>query len=126
MILVLAGFCLPMFGTSGGIFGNWFEASGFHFIAIGKPVVSCGAVCTLAGGILGIAASIFSIKKDIRALKMSGILISIIGGFILVVGFAKYPETKMLTGGILKVGKIGFYTVLVGWILGINGYLYRK
>ena len=54
------------------------------------------------------------------------LLVSIIGGIILVIGFSQNRIYAFIGKGFIKHAAVGFYLVLAGWIAGIIGYLSSK
>lgn len=122
MAVVAIGFCCPMFK---GIFGS--SANGFKFINFkNSGFVSIGAVLIFIGAIAGIIVKFVpSLKK--KKLDFLFLIVSIVGGVILLVGF-------MTNGGIYKaIGKsllknaiVGFYMIIVGWVIAIIGYFSAK
>lgn len=127
MVLIVVGFCLPMFGVGGNLFQGGLKTNGWNYIKFSSNTgfTTIGALCIIAGAILGLVSCFVSLGND-KMMKMLGILISIVGGIILIIGFNQNPLTKAIAKGFLKCAKVGFYTVLAGWVCGILGYLSSK
>ena len=120
MALIVLGFCLPMFSGMG------INPNGFKFINFKNGgVVSIGALFIIIGGIAGFV-SCFVKMKNVNFIKMIALLVSIIGGIILVIGFSQNRIYAFIGKGFIKHAAVGFYLVLAGWIAGIIGYLSSK
>ena len=104
MALIVLGFCLPMFSGMG------INPNGFKFINFKN------------GGFV----SCFVKMKNVNFIKMIALLVSIIGGIILVIGFSQNRIYAFIGKGFIKHAAVGFYLVLAGWIAGIIGYLSSK
>ncbi len=119
--LVAVGFCLPMFKGLGT------TPSGFKFInfdnfgatTIAALLIFCEAV---AGGVF----CFVSAGKNTSLIRLLCIVISIIGGVILIVKFNDNWLTKSIGKGFIKHAYIGFYMVLVGWVAGLIGAVLKK
>ncbi|MBQ0003261.1 MAG: hypothetical protein KBT21_06965 [Treponema sp.] len=116
MALVVIGFCLPMFS---GFLGS---SNGFKFINFkNSGFVTIGALFIIVGGIAGLAACFL---PQLSGLKFVFLLLSIVGGVILVVGFLTNGGIyKAIGKGILKHATVGFYCLLAGWVVAIVGTL---
>ena len=120
MALIVLGFCLPMFSGMG------INPNGFKFINFkNSGFVSIGALFIIIGGIAGFV-SCFVKMKNVNFIKMIALLVSIIGGIILVIGFSQNRIYAFIGKGFIKHAAVGFYLVLAGWIAGIIGYLSSK
>ena len=120
MALIVLGFCLPMFSGMG------INPNGFKFINFKNGgFVSIGALFIIIGGIAGFV-SCFVKMKNVNFIKMIALLVSIIGGIILVIGFSQNRIYAFIGKGFIKHAAVGFYLVLAGWIAGIIGYLSSK
>ena len=120
MALIVLGFCLPMFSGMG------INPNGFKFIHLTNGgFVSIGALFIIIGGIAGFV-SCFVKMKNVNFIKMIALLVSIIGGIILVIGFSQNRIYAFIGKGFIKHAAVGFYLVLAGWIAGIIGYLSSK
>lgn len=114
MALVVLGFCMPMFS---GFLGS---ANGFQFINFkNSGFVTIGALLVIVGGIAGLAACFL---PQLSGMKFIFLLVSIIGGVILVVGFLTNGGIyKAIGKGIIKHATFGFYCLLAGWVVAIVG-----
>lgn len=114
MALVVVGFCCPMFS---GFLGS---ANGWQFINFkNSGFVTIGALLIIAGGIAGLAACFL---PQLSGMKFLFLVISIVGGIILVIGFATNGGIyKAIGKGLIKHATFGFYAIIVGWIVGILG-----
>ena len=120
MALIVLGFCLPMFSGMG------INPNGFKFINFKNGgFVSIGALFIIIGGIAGFV-SCFVKMKNVNFIKMIALLVSIIGGIILVIGFSHNIIYAFIGNFFIKHAAVGFYLVLAGWIAGIIGYLSSK
>lgn len=118
MALVAVGFCCPMFK---GVFGS--TANGFKFINFdNSSFVTIGALLIFVGAIAGVALSFVKAKNG-NMLKFLALVLTIAGGIILVIGFNQSKAYKVLAKGFLKNAYIGFYMILVGWVVAIVGKL---
>lgn len=115
MALAAIGFCCPMIK---GLFGS--SANGFNFINFDNSgFVTIGALLIFIGAVAGVLACFV---PQLKSLKFIFLIVSIVGGVILIVGF-------MTNGGIYKaIGKhllknamFGFYLVIAGWIVALIG-----
>ena len=79
----------------------------------------------IIGGIAGFV-SCFVKMKNVNFIKMIALLVSIIGGIILVIGFSQNRIYAFIGKGFIKHAAVGLYLVLAGWIAGIIGYLSSK
>lgn len=125
MVLVVVGFCLPMFGLGGNIFEGGFKTNGFSYIGDKGTFITIGALCIFIGAVLGIVYSLGVLGAN-KTIKLVALLVTVVGGIILVVGFNQNAVYKVIAKGFLKHAKIGFYAILAGWIAGIVGYLTDK
>ncbi|MBR1639875.1 MAG: hypothetical protein IJ688_10865 [Treponema sp.] len=121
MALTVIGFCCPMFK---GLFGS--SANGFEFIKnIDKGgFVAIGALLIFVGAVAGVVAQFV---PQLKGLKLIFLLASIVGGVILVVGFLTNGGIyKAIGKGLLKHATVGFYLVIVGWVVACVGYFTSK
>lgn len=121
--LVAIGFCVPMFkGNVLGVKTNGFDYMNFKnfgWMTIAALLIFCGAV-------LGVLFSFISVGKSTGLLRLVCIIVSIVGGVILFIKFNDNFLTKTIGKGFLKHAFIGFYMILVGWILGLVGAITNK
>ena len=118
--LVAVGFCLPMFkgalaSYNGFKFINFKE---FGWVTISALLIFCGAVAGIVFCFVG--------GKSASLIKLVCIIVSIVGGVILFIKFNDNFLTKAIGKGILKHAYIGFYMVIVGWVLGLVGAITNK
>lgn len=120
MALVAIGFCCPMFK---GLFGS--TANGFKFINFkNSGFVTIGALLVFAGAIAGV---IGCFVPSLSILKMVGLIVSVVGGVILVIGFTTNGGVyKAIGKGFIKHATFGFYMIIAGWVLGLVGFLTNK
>lgn len=120
MALVAIGFCCPMFK---GIFGS--TANGFKFINFDNSgFVTIGALLVFVGAIVGIVGCFL---PNLSILKLVGLIVSIVGGVVLVIGFTTNGGVyKAIGKGFLKHATFGFYMVVAGWIVALVGYVMKK
>lgn len=120
-LLVAIGFCVPMFkglGTSPNGF-KFINFDNFGWMTIAALLIFCGAV-------LGVVFSFVSAGKSTGLLRLICIIVSIVGGVILVINFNDNFLTKAIGKGFIKHAYIGFYMILVGWVLGLVGAITNK
>lgn len=125
MALVAIGFCCPMFS---GTFGS---SNGFKFINFDNGgFTTIGALLIFVGAVLGVAVVVLGMVgikvPSVKLLKLIALIVTIVGGIVLVIGFNDSKIYKAIAKGLLKHAYVGFYMVLVGWVAGIVGYLMEK
>ena len=119
--LVAVGFCLPMFKGLGT------TPSGFKFINFDNfGATTIAALLIFCGAVAGVVFCFVSAGKNTSLIRLLCIVISIIGGVILIVKFNDNWLTKSIGKGFIKHAYIGFYMVLVGWIAGLVGAVLKK
>jgi hypothetical protein len=121
MALVAIGFCVPMFKGL-GIKTNGFDYMSFKnfgWTTIAALLIFCGAV-------LGVLFCFISAGKSTSLLRLICVIASIAGGVILFIKFNDNFMTKAIGKGFLKHAFIGFYMILVGWVLGLVGAITNK
>ncbi len=121
MALVAIGFCVPMFKGL-GIKTNGFDYMSFKnfgWTTIAALLIFCGAV-------LGVLFCFISAGKSTSLLRLICVIASIAGGVILFIKFNDNFMTKAIGKGFLKHAYIGFYMILVGWVLGLVGAITNK
>lgn len=124
MTLVVIGFCCPMFS---GVLGT--SSNGFKFINFkNSSFVTIGALLIFVGAVAGIVFNFVSIKgMDSGTLKLIALIVSIVGGAILVIGFTTSGGVyKVLGKALLKHAAAGFYLVIAGWIVALLGKFISK
>ena len=119
MALVVIGFCCPMFS---GFLGS---ANGFKFINFDNSgFVTIGALLIFAGAVAALAAEFV---PQISGFKFLFLIASIVGGVILVIGFTTNGGIyKAIGKGFLKHATVGFYLVIVGWVVALAGHFTNK
>lgn len=119
--LVAVGFCLPMFKGLGTTPSGWKFVSfdNFGWTTIAALLIFCGAA-------LGIVFSLVSAGKSTSLIRLVCVIVSIVGGVILIIKFNDNWLTKTIGKGFIKHAYIGFYMVLVGWVLGLVGAITKK
>ena len=122
VLLVVIGFCLPMF--KGKLLGT--TSNGFSFINFDNfGWSSLAAILIFAGALLG-AIFCFVKTKNASLLKLICIIVSIVGGAIFFIKFSDNAVAKIIGKGFLKHAYIGFYAIVVGWIVGLFGAITHK
>ncbi len=119
--LVAIGFCLPMFKSAVK------SPNGFNFINFDHfGATTVAALLIFCGAIAGAVFCFISIGKNTSLVRLLCIVISIIGGIILIVKFNDNWLTKQIGKGFIKHAYIGFYMIVVGWIAGLFGGITNK
>ena len=119
--LVAVGFCLPMFKGLGT------TPSGFKFINFDNfGATTIAALLIFCGAVAGVVFCFVSAGKNTSLIRLLCIVISIIGGVLLIVKFNDNWLTKSIGKGFIKHAYIGFYMVLVGWVAGLIGAVLKK
>lgn len=120
MAVTLIGFCLPMFSGALGSSGNGFSFINFDrstFVTIGALLIAIGAIAGVAIALLG--------KGD--QLEWIALAVSIAGGVILVLGFTTNGGIyKAIAKNMIKHSTIGFWMVVVGWVVAAVGKVLKK
>ena len=125
MALVVVGFICPMFQIS--FFGLASASSnGFNFINFDNfGFTTIGAIMIFAGAVLGLVYC-FVGGKNSKMLKLVGLLVSIAGGLVLIIGYSDNMFSKGIGKFFIDIATYGFYMVIAGWIAGIIGYITNK
>ena len=114
MALVVIGFFLPMF-KAGPL-----EPNGWDFLNFKEfGFVTIGGLLILIGAVLGVLAALNVVKG--KSLKLIALVVSIVGGVVLFIGFNDNRLYQVIAKGFLKHAYIGFYVVLAGWVAGLIG-----
>ena len=122
MALVVIGFCVPMF--KGKLFGG--TSNGFDFINFDNfGFVTIGALLIFVGAVVGLVFS-FNIISKSDLVKLIALIVSIVGGVVLVIGFNQDRLYQTIAKGFLKTAYVGFYMIIVGWIVSLLGYIMKK
>jgi len=123
VLLVAIGFCVPMFkGSVIGAKTNGFDYMNFKnfgWMTIAALLIFCGAVA-------GVLFCFVGAGKSTGLIRLICIIASIVGGVILIIKFNDNFLTKTIGKGFLKHAFIGFYMILVGWVLGLVGAITNK
>lgn len=119
MLAVIVGFICPMFDIKIAV------ANGFDFIDFkSSSFVSIGAILIFAGAVAGVIAAFL---PKMKMLKVIGLVVTIIGGIILVIGFTTNGGVyKMIGKALFKTATYGFYIVLAGWVVALVGFATNK
>jgi len=120
VLLVAIGFCVPMFKGL-GIKTNGFDYMNFKNFGL----TTIAALLIFCGAVLGVVFC-FVGGKNTSMLKLVCIIISIVGGVILIIKFNDNWLTKQIGKGFIKHAYIGFYMIIVGWVLGLVGAVTNK
>jgi len=120
LALVVVGFLCPMFKSSLA------DLNGFDFLNFEDfGFVTIGGLFIFIGAIAGVVLNFVKIKNA-KMLKLVSLIVSIAGGVILVIGFNDNGVYKFLAKGLLNHAYIGFYVVIVGWIVALLGHFSSK
>ena len=129
MALVVIGFICPMFKMSVSAFGKTLASStanGFHFIDFDKfNFVDVGALLIFIGACLGLIFCFVPVSSA-DMIKLICLIVSIAGGIVLVIGFTQDDMYKFIGKQFFKHAYIGFYMILVGWVVGLVGWITKK
>ena len=120
MALVVIGFICPMFDLFIG------TLNGFDFINFKEfGITTIGALLIIAGAVLGLVFC-FVGGKNSGMLKLVGLLVSIAGGVVLIIGYSDNMFSRGIGKFFVDVATYGFYMILAGWIVGVVGYVMKK
>jgi zinc transporter ZupT len=84
--------------------------------------VTIGSLCIFIGALLG---AILTFTKSHLG-RLIALILSIVGGVILFIGINENEIYKLIAKGFFKNAFIGFYFILVGWVLGLVGWILKK
>lgn len=119
MALVVIGFICPVFD-----FG--IKENGFDFINFDNfGFKTIGALLIIAGAVLGLVFC-FVGGKNSGMLKLVGLLVSIAGGVVLIIGYNDNMFSKGIGKFLIDNATYGFYMILAGWVVGVVGYVMKK
>lgn len=126
MLLAVIGFCCPMFKINLGFLGSS-SANGFKFINFDRSTfVTIGALLIFIGAVAGVVFSFLS-GTNMNMLRLLALIVSIVGGVVLVIGFTTNGAIyKEIGKGFLKYAFVGFYMILAGWVIALVGWLMKK
>ena len=117
--LTAIGFICPVFGKGRG------AMNGFDLVTKNSSAISIGVILVFAGAIAAIILCFLKVKNA-RLLKLVALVVSIVGGVILVVRMNDNAISKLVGKGFLKHTAVGFYLIIVGWILSLVGFVKSK
>ena len=117
--LTAIGFICPVFGKGRG------AMNGFDLVTENSSAISIGVILVFAGAIAAIILCFLKVKNA-RFLKLLALVVSIVGGVILVVRMNDNALSKLVGKGFLKHTAVGFYLIIVGWILSLVGFVKSK
>lgn len=102
------------------------SANGFKFINFDNSgFVTIGALLIIIGAIAGLVLCFVPVNNG-DTLKFVALVVSIVGGIVLVLGFNDNAIYKAIGKGLLKHATIGFYLVLAGWVVAVVGKVTGK
>mgnify|MGYP003485452896 CR=1 FL=1 len=125
MALVVVGFICPMFQIS--FFGLGSASSnGFDFINFDNfGFTTIGAIMIFVGAVLGLVFC-FVGGKNADLLKLVFLIVSIVGGILLIIRYNDNWLTKAIGKGFWKHAYYGTYMILAGWVVGLVGWVTKK
>lgn len=125
MALVVVGFICPMFQIS--FFGLGSASSnGFDFINFDNfGFTTIGAILIFAGAVLGLVFC-FVGGKNSGMLKLVGLIATIAGGVVLILGYSDNMFSKGIGKFFIDIATYGFYMIIVGWIVALVGWVTKK
>lgn len=116
LALVVIGFFCPMF-KAGPLEPNGWDFLNFENFGF----ITVGGLLILAGAAAGIIFS-FVGGKNSDLLKLVCLIVSIVGGIVLVIGFNDNKLYAAIGKEILKYAYVGFYLVVCGWVVALIGH----
>ena len=120
MALVVVGFICPVFDFFIG------TLNGFDFINFKEfGITTIGAILIIAGAILGLVFC-FVGGKNSGMLKLVGLIVTIAGGVVLIIGYSGDAFSKGIGKFFVDVATYGFYMILAGWIVALVGFITKK
>ncbi len=125
MVLVVVGFCLPLFFMKNPINGKIVagKTTGWNFINFDRDVVtSLGALFIFIGGAAGVVFSFLKLNKA-RLLKFLTLLLILVGAILIFVAFNNSAISQLVGKGALKHAFVGLYMIVAGWVIGLIGWL---
>ena len=78
-----------------------------------------------AGAVLGLVFC-FVGGKNSGMLKLVGLIATIAGGIVLIIGYSDNMFSKGIGKFLIDIATYGFYMILAGWIIGVVGYVMKK
>ena len=120
MALVVIGFCCPVFDLFLG------TLNGFDFINFDNFVTtSIAALLIIVGAVLGLVFC-FVGGKNSGMLKLVGLIATIAGGVVLIIGYSDNMFSKGIGKFFIDIATYGFYMVIAGWIVALVGWVTKK
>ena len=120
MALVVIGFICPVFDFFIG------TLNGFDFINFKDfGTTTIGALLIIVGAVLGLVFC-FVGGKNSGMLKLVGLLVSIAGGVVLIIGYNDNMFSKGIGKFLIDNATYGFYMILAGWIVALFGWVTKK
>lgn len=126
MVIVAVGCFLPL--VSSKAFGS--GVSAFDAITSdGSGSLKIGAVLALLGAVAGVVFSFVAVKGV--PVRLISLIVSIAGGIYVLVNYLNAGGLgKSIVKGFAKVTQtgpgIGFFVIVIGWILAIVGYIKNR
>lgn len=122
MALVIVGFILPIFKI--GAIGS---ANGFDLVGKGDSLYKVATLLVFVGAVAGVVLSFIGGSKFLKLIVM---LVSIIGGAYVILKVGDLGNHGVFGKlGLKLIGKtlyVGFYVIVVGWIVSVLGYFSEK
>ena len=115
MAITAIGFIVPVFK------GALVQVNGFDLVGNGNSIMKIAALFVFIGAVAGIVLNFVNAGKNQSLLKLIALIVSIAGGL--------YVFFNTSNIGIKLAAKslyIGFYMIIIGWIVGIVGYIQNK
>ncbi|MCR5725492.1 MAG: hypothetical protein K6G80_10445 [Treponema sp.] len=120
MALVVAGCFLPLSSHFGG---NLKGVTAVSRIGEGGTL-SIGAILALAGAAAGLVLCFIPVKNA-KLLKLCAVLVSVAGG-LYVVANTNGKALKFAASLTASHFGIGFYVIVIGWVLALAGWVLHK
>lgn len=122
MAMVVVGFILPIFKV--GAIGS---ANGFDLVGKGDSLYKVAALLVFVGAVAGVVLSLIGGSSFLRLVVM---LVSIIGGAYIILNVGNLGNHGVFGKlGLKLIGKtlyVGFYVIVVGWVISLLGYFTEK
>ena len=115
MALTAIGFIVPIFK------GNLVQVNGFDLVGNGNSVMKIAALLVFIGAVAGIVLSFVNIGKNQSLLKVIALAVSVVGGLYVFFNTSDFG-VKLAA----KYLYVGFYLIIIGWVVAIVGYLKNK
>ena len=125
LALVAIGCFLPLWTAIGGRFNGAPAVS--YLNDKGNTVRKIGVILTLAGAIAGIVFCFIKVKS-VGLFKLVSLIVSIAGGAY--VFFNTSDFGKKFAKGAAKIDlanpSVGFYLILIGWVVALVGWILKR